>query len=123
MRVITKIICLSLFPWASVFAQTEQQDKSDITNGINNKVLNNNDNSMLLSRLGNTRIIFKDGSIRKNCKIKEIHEYWIVYEKEGSLHDQLTENIKRIEIGDKTMQAVFFDENNKPFIKTINLKF
>jgi hypothetical protein len=118
MTTISMLIGLSMFIWVPMFtptgfAQTEgSTQKENAPNNIKKK------DSLLLSRLRNTRIVFKDGSIRKNCKVKEINDYWIVYEKEGSLHDLMIEKVSRIEIGDGTMQAVFFDEKNKPGIRT-----
>jgi hypothetical protein len=100
------LLGLSMFLWVPMFAQTP--DSSNKKNALN---------ATIVSQLEKTRIIFKDGSIRKNCKVKEIHDYWIVYEKEGSLHDLLIEKILRIEINDGTMRAIYFDERNKPEIR------
>ena len=116
------ILCFTV----PVFAQKSDSEikSKDMNNSNNNmNVANKQVDSQLLSRLVNTRIIFKDNSIRKNCKIVEINEYWIVYIKEGSMHDLMIEEIKRIEIGDGTTQAVYFDENNKPIIGYINSSF
>ncbi len=113
MYLTTLLIGLSMFFWVPMFAQTKSPDN---TVGADSTTKKNVPNTLLLSRLENTRIIFKDGNIRKNCKVKEINDYWIVYEKDGSLHDLMIEKIKRIEIGNGTMPAVFFDEKNKPEI-------
>lgn len=106
------LIGLSMFLWVPMFAQTADSiKKQNAPDKVEGK------DSTLLVMLKNTRIVFKDGSIRKNCKVKEINDYWIVYEKDGSMHDQTIEKIRRIEIGDGTRHAVFFDEKNKPVIR------
>jgi len=125
MIIISMLISLSMFLCVPVIAQTEvpgNSFRSDSNKKQMSLELQERKDSLLLSRLGNTRIILKDGSIKKNCNVKEINEYWIVFEKEGSLHDQLIEKIRRIEIEDGRMQAVFFDENNKSMIRAINWK-
>ncbi len=113
------LLGLLLFLWVPMMAQTTSPDLS-VRAGSEKKqnapgYVERKD-SALLSRLKDTRIIFKDGSIRKHCTVKQINAYWIVYEKDGSLHDLEIEKIKRIEICDGTTQAVFFDEKNKPDI-------
>ena len=50
-----------------------------------------------LKALGTGKIIEKDNSITKNIKLIEVKEYWIVYEKNSSLHDRMMDVIKRIE--------------------------
>src|SRR3990172_7198428 len=107
MTTISMLIGLSMFLWAPMFAQTADSTKKNTPGNIERK------ETSLISMLKNTRIVFKDGSIRKNCKVKEINDYWIVYEKNGSLHDLMIEKIRRIEISDGTTQAVLFDEKNK----------
>ena len=123
------LIGLSMFLWVpmftpSGFAQTADSIPARTTDFQSGGKQKNapgqvqRKDSLLLSRLRDTRIVFKDGSIRKNCKVKEINDYWIVYEKDGSLHDLMIEKISRIEIGDGTMQVVVFDEKSKPKIRT-----
>lgn len=50
-----------------------------------------------LMALGIGRIIEKDKSIRKGITLYEVKEYWVVYVKNGSVHDLLMEKIDRIE--------------------------
>ena len=69
--------------------------------------------------LGNIRIVEKDGTIKKNATLKEIHSYWIIYEKDGSLHDFLISAIDRIELGNKKGKAIYFDKKGKATIKWI----
>ncbi|OFY85180.1 MAG: hypothetical protein A3F72_05210 [Bacteroidetes bacterium RIFCSPLOWO2_12_FULL_35_15] len=69
--------------------------------------------------LGNLRIVEKDGTIKKNTILKEIHSYWIIYEKDGSLHDFLISAIDRIELGNKKGKAIYFDKKGKATIKWI----
>ena len=102
------LLGLSIFLCVPIFAQTIDSTKAD--NHVEKK------DSVLISKLKKTRIVLKDGSIKKNCRIKEINDYWIVYEKDGVLHDQQIDKIKRIEISDGTMNAVFFDDKNRPKI-------
>ena len=121
------MICLLMFMWVPMFAQTSDPETIETgimpvrTTGVQSDVKKQNPrtcegkkDSSLLSRLIKTRIVLKDGSMKKNCRIKEMHSYWIVYEKDGSLHDQMIDKIQRIEICDGTMHAVFFDEKNRP---------
>ncbi len=63
-----------------------------------------------LSDLGKLRIVERDGSIKKNVVLKEIHSSWIIYEKDGSLHDFMISAIDRIEIGDYKTKAIYFDK-------------
>ena len=111
MTAISLLLGLCMLLWAPMMAQTSNSTiKQNAPTCVERK------DSALLSRLKETRIVFKDGSIRKNCNVKQINDYWIVYEKAGSEHDLEIDKIKRIEICDGTMQAVFFDEKNKPEI-------
>ena len=103
--IITVLIGLSLFMWVPMMAQTGTTKQNAP------EVIGKGD-SVLLSKLHNTRIVLKDGTIKKNCSVKEINAYWIVYEKEGSLHDLMIDEIERIELA--KMQAVFFNDNHKP---------
>lgn len=98
-----------MFLWVPMFSQTVEIKKEQKVSDLKN-------DSLLLSRLTKTRIVFKDGSIKKNCRITEIREYWIVYEKDGSTHDQMIEKIARIEFNDG-MKAIFFDEKNNPKVQ------
>lgn len=70
-----------------------------------------------INNLGYGRIILKDGTVKKNCILKEINKNWIVYMKDKVLHDMMIDRIKRIEFADKSL-AIFFDEKNKPMLKT-----
>ena len=98
-----------MFLWVPMFA--EAQDSAKKTQAEQKEM-------QLLSRLKKTKIVLKDGTIKKNCSVIEIKDYWIVYEKEGSLHDLMIEQIERIEIMDEKKQAVFFDKRNKPEISS-----
>ncbi len=77
-------------------------------------------------KLGKGKIIEKDHSIKKNIILKEIHLQtenkagWIVYIKEGSLHDLLIENIDRIEFPSAETEPVkLVFENNLPLMKQL----
>ncbi|MCC7301185.1 MAG: hypothetical protein IT233_00945 [Bacteroidia bacterium] len=69
-----------------------------------------------LWQLGICTIIETDGSEIRRAVIKEIHDYWVVYEKEGSLHDIMIEKIGRIQLGSDKACSVFFDSIGKPYI-------
>ena len=62
-----------------------------------------------------TIVTNKSGSIKK-CILREINPDNIVYESEGCLHGLVIDKIVRIDMN--TSEAVFFDENNKPVIKS-----
>ena len=53
-----------------------------------------------LMALGIGRIIEKDKSIRKGITLHEVKEYWVVYVKNGSVHDIMMEKIDRIEFSE-----------------------
>ena len=59
-----------------------------------------------LKALGVGRIVEKDRSILKNITLHEVKEYWVVYIKNGSIHDLLMEKIDRIEFRDTKWGAV-----------------
>lgn len=94
------------------FAQTQMNGRDTV------KIACEYGGSVLLSKLGTARILFKDNTIKKNCTIKEIKEYWVVYMKDRSLHDAQIDKIKRIEMDDQSY-AIYFDSQNKPILKKI----
>ena len=69
-----------------------------------------------IDQLGPAKIVFKDGTAKVKCTIKEIHDGWIVYEKNGALHDQMIDQISRIELSERATLEIIFDEKNKPKI-------
>ena len=107
-------ISLSFILWVPLFAQ-KQEDSSKKTTIIHSEY----GKPISLSEIGITRLVLNDGSIKKDCMLKEINEYWIVYEKNGSLHDQMIEKILRIEVGYDKAYAIFFNDKNKPILKRI----
>lgn len=106
---VPSFVVLAFLLWVPMFAEAENAEATG-TAAIQNK------DSVLLSKLSKVRIVLKDGTMKKNCKVVEIKSYWIVYEKDGSLHDLMIESIERIEIQDGKMEAVFFDDKHKPRI-------
>ncbi len=70
-----------------------------------------------LYQLGKCIIFETDGSQIRNLILKEIHDHWVVFEKNGSLHDFMIEKIDRIELGKDNRYCMFFDEKGKPYIK------
>jgi hypothetical protein len=59
-----------------------------------------------LVKLGVGRIIEKDNSIIVKIKLLEVKDYWIVYEKNESMHDMEMEGIKKIEFPDSKWGAI-----------------
>lgn len=105
------LLSLAMFLWVPMFAQTQGPDNP--VRATSEK--NNAPYADLIAKLENVRIVFKDGSIRKNCKVTEIKDYWIVYEKGGSLHDAVIDRIERIEIG--LEGVVTFNKMKKPVLR------
>ena len=68
-----------------------------------------------VEELGRTRIALKDGTMRVACTLKEIHADWILYEKNGALHDLMIDKILRIETPEGPGGgAIVFDRKNRP---------
>jgi hypothetical protein len=97
-----------LLLYGAAFGQNGNQEAA--------KIKYANGGERLLNTLGYTRIVLKDGSIKKDCLLKEIKANGLVYLKDKVLHDMAIDKIKRIEIEDSGT-AIFFDEHNKPLIR------
>ena len=76
-----------------------------------------NGSKVALEKIGPVKIITKGDGSSKNCIINKINPSYIIYEKEGSLHDLPIENILRIEISKE--EVIYFDAENKPKIKSL----
>ncbi len=73
-----------------------------------------------LIALGSGKIIEKDRSIIKNITLHEVKEYWIVYVKNGSIHDLLMEKIDRIEFNESKWGRIKLEfPDGKPKISEI----
>lgn len=72
-------------------------------------------NELNLKDLGYTRIVLKDGSIKKNCIITEIGENGIVYIKDRVLHDMLIDRVKKIEF-DEGEWFIYFEADHQPVV-------
>ena len=72
--------------------------------------------SVALEDLGPGRIFLRDGSMKKACTVREIHELYIIYVKNEVLHDQMIDKILRIELTEGKSTALIFDEKNRPRI-------
>jgi hypothetical protein len=92
---------------ASSFAQNATRDTMQISC--------RSGGSIAVNSIGRTRIHFKDGTVRKDCILKEFKDQWLIYEKDGSLHDAEVEKISWIEFADK-VHAIYFDEKSKPVV-------
>lgn len=68
-----------------------------------------------LKDLGYTRLILKDGSIKKNCIVTEIGENGIVYIKDKVLHDMLIDRVQKIEF-DEGDWYIYFEPSHKPVV-------
>ena len=99
-----------------VLTSAYQTQKDSLVKKISDEITGD---SVRIEDLGKLRIIEMDGSIKKNVIIKEIHTYWIVYEKEASLHDFLITSIERIEMEDYKNKAIYFDKRGIATIKRI----
>lgn len=74
-----------------------------------------------LVSLGIGRIIEKDRSILKSIKLHEVKEYWIVFIKNGSIHDLLMERIDRIEFAESKWGPVKIEfPGGKPKISELH---
>ena len=59
-----------------------------------------------LNALGIGKIVEKDRSVIKNITLYEVKEYWIVFAKDGSVHDLMMEQIDRIEFNNSKWGAI-----------------
>ena len=67
-----------------------------------------------INQLGPAKIHFKDGTMKVACTIKEIHKDWILFEKNGGLHDAMINQISRVELSEQATLEIIFDEKNNP---------
>lgn len=106
-----------LIPLSS-YAKKIPAPKAGITlvQGIDSIPVRNSKKKWPLWQLGSCTIFEKDGSEIRRAVIKEIHDHWIVYEKDGSLHDFMIEKIDRILIGSDRSCSVYFDSKKRPYI-------
>ncbi|HLF33402.1 MAG TPA: hypothetical protein VI583_04165 [Cyclobacteriaceae bacterium] len=70
-------------------------------------------NKEVLKHLGIGRIIETDKTMIRNITLHELKESWIIYKKDGSLHDLLMEKISLIEFPESMWGSVTieFPEN------------
>ena len=64
---------------------------------LNTDCMPNLESSADLQKLGEGRIIEKDGSEYRHIRLKQVKTFGIVYVKDGSLHDKPIEKIARLE--------------------------
>jgi hypothetical protein len=70
-----------------------------------------------LKALGTGRIIEKDNSVITGIRLMAVESYWLVYEKDGSTHDQMMETIRRIEFRETKWGSITIRfPSNKPEI-------
>ena len=71
----------------------------------------------LHKKYGEARLILKDKSIYKRIRVHEVNSLWIVFLKNGSLHDMLIEKIARIQYGQGIGPIVTFNSDNKIVVR------
>ncbi len=70
-----------------------------------------------LKLLGSGTLLEKDNSRMRHIELYEVKDSWIVYIKDGSLHDMLMENIDRLEFpGSKWGSLEITFQRNQPVI-------
>jgi len=112
------IICVTFIfaiLMSTISSDVKSQSKDTIKSADEHKSINH-EIAMIQNRFGQGRIILTRRRVLKNTKIHEIHPSWIVYVKNGSLHDLMIEEIVRIEIGKEKQKIIVFDRDNKPII-------
>ena len=68
--------------------------------------------------LGKGTLYLKENRIIKNIRIREVKAYWIVYEKDGNLHDKMMDEITWIEFPEAKPEPLLMTfVNNKPLLK------
>ena len=65
-----------------------------------------------LVALGVGKIVERDRSVIKNITLHEVKECWIVYIKNGSIHDLMIERIDRIEFSESKWGLVKIEFTN-----------
>lgn len=100
----------------------------DFQDSLSDKAIYNRQTHTLVpfKSLGDCRIICKDKSTIRNVSVVAINEFYITYEKDGSLHDLLLDRIKKIKTGfhDKRCRrndiiadfSVYFDKKMNPYL-------
>jgi len=75
-----------------------------------------------LKQFGTGTIYLKDKTIIRKVTIQEIKDFWMVYEKEGSLHDLMMEEIKFIEFKNcaKCPIKIIFEQNKPTAVSLIS---
>lgn len=115
MRKLNLLLFLFLLSLTAVSQKSESKKVKYTTVVIGTKEVN-------LKDLGYTRILLKDGTIKKNCIITEIGENGIVFIKDKVLHDLLIDRIKKIEF-DEGEWYIHFETDHCPLLSrdyTIN---
>jgi hypothetical protein len=71
------------------------------------------DNTQILKNLNKGTIFLKENRIIKNIHLIQINDLFIVYEKEGNLHDLMKDEINRIEFMNANPKPITIEfENN-----------
>ncbi len=106
------LLIAMLFPGALYFGQVKYADLDSLNLSLQKNLEVN------LSQFGKAKIKFKDGYIYKNCLIQTVKANYIVYLKNGVLHDQMIDKILRITFINYPLE-LHFDEKNKGNIKLV----
>jgi len=70
----------------------------------------------LHKKYGPAKLILKDRSVYKKITVHEVNAFWLVFLKNGSLHDMLIEKIARIQYGKDDGPVVKFNKEHKVVI-------
>lgn len=87
------LILLSIV-WSFMFSVAAQNQKPNLANTED------------LNALGIGKIVEKDRTVIKNIILYEVKEYWIVFKKDGSVHDLMMEQIERIEFNNSKWGSI-----------------
>jgi hypothetical protein len=71
-----------------------------------------NGNTVKWTELGKTRIYLKDGTIKTRCTIHEVRRLFVLYEKDGVLHDLSIDRINHIEVTEQS-RMVYFESDHR----------
>ena len=76
--------------------------------------------SLLLDDLGKGNMYLNEKRIIRNIWLKEIRAYWIIYEKDGNLHDRMMDEIEKLEFPKaKPQSTVIRFIDNTPVVQYI----
>ncbi len=66
--------------------------------------------------MGRTKIYLKDGTVKIKCTVREVRSMYVLYEKDGVLHDLQLDRIDHLEIPDQKF-LIYFNTEKRPIIR------